>query len=106
MRGFLRLEFKLPADIKKKGRVFVSQCPLLDVYSQGNSRSEALDNLREAVKLFIESCFQRGTLEQVLRDSGFEAAASVDSVPRRKQEYVNVPLSLIASKRHAEVRAH
>lgn len=105
MKGLLRLEFRLPADIKKKGRIFVSRCPLLDVYSQGNTRAKSLENLREAIKLFFESCIARGTLEQVLRESGFESAADAQTLPRGK-EYVDVPLSLIASRRHAEARTH
>ena len=105
-KGLLRLEFRLPVEIKKKGRIFVSQCPLLDVFSQGNSRAQALENLREAIKLFLQSCLERGTLEQVLKESGFVSATDTGSLPPGKQEYVNVPLSLIASRAHAEARAH
>lgn len=100
------MEFRLPAAVKKKGRIFVSQCPLLDVCSQGGTRAQALENLREAIRLFLQSCLERGTLERVLRESGFESAADTGSLPRGKREYVNVPLSLIASRTHAEARAH
>lgn len=34
------------------------------------ARAEAEANLREALVLFIESCVQRGTLEQVRRAGG------------------------------------
>jgi len=106
MKGLLRLEFRLPAGVKKKGRLYISQCPLLDVYSQGGTRTEALDNLREAVRLFLQSCLERGTLERVLKESGFESATDTGPLPRGKQEYVKVPLSLIASRAHAEARTH
>lgn len=79
MKGLLRLKFRLPAGVKKKGRIFISQCPLLDVHSQGGTCAQALDNLHEAVKLFLQSCLERGTLERVLRESGFASAA--DSGP-------------------------
>ena len=105
-KGFLRLEFRLPASVKKKGRGFISQCPLLDVYSQGGTRAQALENLREAVKLFLRSCLERGTFERVLQESGFQSATDTGPLPRGKQEYVSVPLSLIASRAHAEARAH
>lgn len=106
MVGLLRLEFRLPADVRKKGKIFVSQCPLLDVFSQGDTRGEALENLNEAVKLFLQSCLERGTLEQVLRESGFQSAADTASLPRGKREHVTVPISLIASRANAEARAH
>lgn len=36
------------------GRMFVATCPELDVTSQGETREEALSNLREAVEGFLE----------------------------------------------------
>ena len=105
MKGLLRFEFKLPAKISKKGAWFISWCPLLDVYSQGKSKKAALNNLEDALKLFIESCYQRGVLAQVLNDSGFNPVGDQEELPDHDQEYVNVPLSLL-SRRHAETRAH
>jgi len=65
---------KLPALVKKEkhGRIYISSCPILDVYSQGESRQKALVNLQEALRLFFVSCFERGTLQQVLKDCGFK----------------------------------
>jgi predicted RNase H-like HicB family nuclease len=54
--------------IDREGDIFVACCPILDVYSQGNSEDEAKENLVEAVALFITSCVERGALEAVLRD--------------------------------------
>ncbi len=42
------------AVIKKGEKQFVALCPELDVVSQGYSIEEAIDNLREAVELYIE----------------------------------------------------
>ncbi len=43
------------AIIKKGEKQFVALCPELDVVSQGHSIEEALDNLKEAVELYIET---------------------------------------------------
>ena len=64
------VEFRLPAKIRKKGRWYVSSCPPLDVHSQGHTKEEARRNLIDALVFFLESCFERGTLEEVLRDEG------------------------------------
>lgn len=69
------MEFTLPARIRKKGKWYVSTCDVLDVYSQGRTREEAESNLRDALSTFLSSCFERGTLEEVLRESGFVARA-------------------------------
>jgi len=61
----------LPFSIKKEGVLFVSYCPVLDVWSQGETEQRAKENLAEAVRFFLEDCFNRGTLEKVLKDCGF-----------------------------------
>lgn len=38
----------------KEGDMFVALCPELDVASQGGTVEEALENLREAVELYLE----------------------------------------------------
>ena len=40
--------------IKKGEKQFVAFCPELDVVSQGFTAAEALENLKEAAKLYIE----------------------------------------------------
>ena len=44
----------LTAVIKKGETMYVAVCPELDVVSQGSTVESALDNLKEAVELFIE----------------------------------------------------
>jgi len=67
----ISIEFELPAKIRKKGAWFISSCPLLDVFSQGRTRSEAENNLVDALASFLTSCYERGTLDAVLRETGF-----------------------------------
>jgi predicted RNase H-like HicB family nuclease len=43
------------ASISRDGDLFVAQCLEVDVASQGDSESEALANLREALELYFES---------------------------------------------------
>jgi predicted RNase H-like HicB family nuclease len=55
-------------------RRWVAGCPALDVYSQGQSEEDAARSLAEAVALWVESCLERDTLDQALRELGFEEA--------------------------------
>jgi predicted RNase H-like HicB family nuclease len=45
----------LTAIIEREGDGYVALCPELDIASQGNSISEARENLREALELFYET---------------------------------------------------
>ena len=67
----IRVEIDLAVRFYEGSVGSVSCCPALDVYSQGDTKEESLSNLREAVQLFIASCYERGTLADVLKDSGF-----------------------------------
>lgn len=73
----LCIVFKLPIEVKKKGDIYVSCCPALDVWSQGDSKGEAEKNIKDAVSLFIISCFERGSIDQVLKDCGLHPLHSM-----------------------------
>ena len=55
--------------MKKKGKWLISSCNLLDVHSQGHTREQAERNLKDALATFLLSCYERGTLEVVLREA-------------------------------------
>lgn len=67
MDARVQVEFSVPAEVREEGAYFVSGCPALDLYSQGETKEAALDNLGEALQLFLESCYERGTLEEVVK---------------------------------------
>lgn len=71
MRALANIQLKLPYKIGAEGDLYVACCPILDVYSQGISEYEAIKSLNEALVLFIETCFEMGTLDDVLKGCGF-----------------------------------
>ena len=101
MANRIRIELSVPAEVRQDGGHFVSFCPPFDVYSQGPDEETALANLVEALQLFIESCFSRGTLEQVLKDCGFEP--DTDPEPVEDGRMVRVPFPLVA---YGEAHVH
>ncbi len=42
------------ASISQEGEVFIAQCLEVDVASQGNSEDDAINNLKEALELYLE----------------------------------------------------
>lgn len=92
------IEFKLPFDIKKDDDWYVSSCPVIDVHSQGKTIKKAKENLSEALSLFLISCFERGTLAEVLRESGLRPLHKVPHAPKRidKSKYldINIPFNI------------
>jgi predicted RNase H-like HicB family nuclease len=68
MQVTIQFNATLPVKIAKRGRVFVASCPVLDVHSQGDTDTQARDHLGEALSLFFVSCFERGVLDDVLKE--------------------------------------
>ena len=58
-----RLEYTAVVWKEKKG--FVSKCPELDVASCGDTLEEAIDNLKEAVELYIENARELKLTEDI-----------------------------------------
>jgi len=98
------MEFKLPAQVKKKGKWFISSCTLLDVHSQGHTREQAERNLKDALATFLLSCYERGTLETVLHEAGFVPAAGrlpKSKTAARGRKEVTVPLPFSIERGHS-----
>jgi predicted RNase H-like HicB family nuclease len=71
--------FRTPADalnltvlVWKEDNSYVAYAPELDVSSCGKTSARARTHLREAVSLFLEEAAQRGTLQDILLEAGFE----------------------------------
>jgi predicted RNase H-like HicB family nuclease len=47
-------DLKFIAIINREGKIYVSWCPELDIASQGKTVEGALDNLKEAIELYLE----------------------------------------------------
>lgn len=71
----IQMTMSLPAIVEKSGTWYVAECPILDVASQGEDEHAAIRNLVDALIGFFVSCFERGTLDEVLRESGFRPAS-------------------------------
>ncbi len=101
MEVVVQFSAKLPFKIKRKKKWFVASCPILDVHSQGETERKARKNLSEALSLFFISCFERGTLDSVLKDCGFKAMHP--SFPHEKKstlskDYIQVPIPFIVQQ--------
>lgn len=55
----------LTAVIWAEEGVYVSKCPELGVASAGDSPKEALNNLKEAIELYLDNAMELGILEDL-----------------------------------------
>ncbi len=65
------MQLFLTTKIWKEGTHFIAYTPELDLSSQGKTPAQADQRLRETVEIFIDETKRLGTLNEVLRASGF-----------------------------------
>ena len=94
---------KLPVKVIRRPQWYVASCPILDVYSQGETEEQAKRNLTEALTLFFISCFERGTLDNVLKESGFkpahlQLAYHPPEEPYDAENFIDVPIPFLVNQ--------
>lgn len=74
--------------VEKEDGQFVSSCPQLGVASCGDTLDEALDNLDEALELYLNDLEETGDLERVFQEMGVEVKVG----PPPPDDVINVPI--------------
>jgi len=93
------MEIQFTTQIFKEGRTFVAHTRELDVSSCGGTRQRAVQNLKEAVRLFLDEAGKMGTLEQILAEAGYLKRKSKLQGPRFiTTQRVSMPLPLEHAK--------
>lgn len=66
------IQFALPVSILREGDSYIAYTPALDLSTVGDSFEEAKKRFEEAVEVFFEEISEKGTLEDVLFDLGWQ----------------------------------
>ena len=67
-----KYNFPFTAQVFKEGDVFVAYVPALDISSCADTDEGARKNIQDAVRGFLESSHERGTLREILDEGGYE----------------------------------
>ena len=94
----LFIDFRISTQVgvryDEETKQWVSVCPVLDLYSQGDTEEQAICNIHEAVSLFLGTCYEIGTLNQVLQERGFHRAEG------RRTDPFTIPLTADEEQRN------
>jgi predicted RNase H-like HicB family nuclease len=90
----MKIEFT--SQVFKEGRMFVAHTPELDISSCATTKTKALANLQEAVRLFLDEAEQKGSLRQILKEAGFSRRNQTLVGPKLvHSQRVTIPLPLV-----------
>lgn len=91
------IQFSLPVSILREGDSYIAYTPALDLSTVGNNFEEAKQRFGEAVELFFEEISEKGTLEDVLLELGWEKHDKKLTPPvvvAHQTEQFSIPLSI------------
>jgi len=66
------LNIEYTVHLWKEGSQYIAHAMPLDVMSAGNTPEEARDALDEAVRVFLRTASDMGTLQEILEECGYE----------------------------------
>jgi hypothetical protein len=93
------MEIEFTTQVFKEGPTFVAYTRELDLSSCGSTQAKAVDNLKEAVRLFLEEAGKIGSLDQILEEAGYLKRNGTLAGPKLlATEHMSMPLPL----EHAE----
>jgi predicted RNase H-like HicB family nuclease len=64
--GYINLEFV----IRKEDHQYSSWCPDLDIASCGDTPEEAIENLKDAIALYLATIDEKGEREDIFKERG------------------------------------
>lgn len=64
-------EIAYTVHVFKEGKTYVAYAPELDISSCGSTDEEARKNIRDAVRGFLETSADTGTLPEILEEAGY-----------------------------------
>lgn len=73
---------KLHVDIIKQGKIYIAYSPALDLSTSGKTLREVQKRFPEAVDIFFEELMEEGTLEEVLKELGWDKLKTKWKPPR------------------------
>ena len=91
-------------EIRHIGDRFLSACPALDLFSQGDTEEEAKNHLLDALNGFLETCQEMGTLQTVLSEAGLLELDAGYPI-KRMQQSISLPPRLNLGRQH-EAQPH
>lgn len=65
-------EIQFTVHVFREGDTYVAHAPELDVSTCGDTADRARENIRDAVRGFLEAAAESGTLEQILHEAGYQ----------------------------------
>lgn len=80
------IKIDMPVINYKRGAIFISYCPMLDLMTYSENESSLDTNLDKTIDVFFDNEMENGTLHETLSELGWHIAEEI-----KKPENVSIP---------------
>lgn len=88
------MRIKLTEELWKEGGMYVSYCPELDIAACGETVEQAKKNLKEVIEINLDEAKKIGTLNDLLRDAGFDEIEDVLALRKELVGFTPIEVAL------------
>lgn len=92
----MSIEVNIPVIFMREGKSIVAFSPVLDISTSASTFEKAKQRFEESVEIFFEEVAEKGTLEEVLQDLGWEKSDhnwNPPTIISQASESVRIPIS-------------
>lgn len=97
MKGTSKLlQISLPISVLKEGKYYIAYSPALDLSTSGKTFEDVKKRFEEVVEIFFEDLSEKGTLDKVLGELGWQKVQREWTAPvviANETESFNIPLT-------------
>jgi predicted RNase H-like HicB family nuclease len=75
---------QLPVSVHEKGEIYVAECPVFHLSSQGQTFKEALKNIKKDLEIFLDDEKTQKEYQEVIKDYSIRDIEIIDVVVNLK----------------------
>jgi predicted RNase H-like HicB family nuclease len=78
------LIIQLPVSVREEGDIYIVECPVFHITSNGNTWENALENIKKDLEIFLDNEKVQIEYDEVIKDYGIKDIEIVDVVVNQK----------------------
>lgn len=94
----INIQFSLPVTFLREGKYFIAHTPALDISTSADTFEKAKTRFGELVNIYFEELIDKGTLEEVLMEQGWQKVKQTWQPPvvvSSQNEMIELPLFML-----------
>jgi predicted RNase H-like HicB family nuclease len=84
INGVICMIIQLPVSIREEGDIYIAECPVFHITSNGDSFDNALENIKKDLETFLDDTKVQKEYDNIIKDYSIRDMEIVDVVVNQK----------------------